>query len=93
MNDHTFEEKFGPWALVTGASSGIGTGFAQGSFWHDGYPTGLQPGIANGLCHALFIPHESRGLLALEVQCHTGALKWRCLKRLQAQNLAPPRRA
>ena len=30
MNDQKFAEKFGSWALVTGASSGIGTGFAHG---------------------------------------------------------------
>ncbi len=29
MNDQKFADKFGPWALVTGASSGIGTGFAH----------------------------------------------------------------
>ncbi|MBT5775087.1 MAG: SDR family NAD(P)-dependent oxidoreductase [Dehalococcoidia bacterium] len=30
MNDRKFAEQFGPWALVTGASSGIGTAFAHG---------------------------------------------------------------
>ncbi len=30
MNNQIFAEKFGSWAVVTGASSGIGTGFARG---------------------------------------------------------------
>lgn len=30
MTDQNFVERFGLWALVTGASSGIGTGFAHG---------------------------------------------------------------